>query len=80
MVILDRMLSGMDGVSVLLSARKEGFAAPVLMLTALGELSDRITGLDAGADDYLVKPFETGKRSGALPFCSQAFWEQRFLR
>ncbi len=59
LVILDRMLPGMDGMQVLSAARKKGYAGPVLMLTALGSLNDRVTGLDAGADDYMVKPFET---------------------
>ncbi len=59
LVILDRMLPGMDGMQVLSAARKKGFLAPVLLLTALGSLNDRVTGLDAGADDYMVKPFET---------------------
>jgi DNA-binding response OmpR family regulator len=57
LVILDRMLPGLDGISVLSSARSKGFCAPVLMLTALGGLGDRVSGLDAGADDYMVKPF-----------------------
>jgi|AGTN01.3.fsa_nt_gi Response regulators consisting of a CheY-like receiver domain and a winged-helix DNA-binding domain len=59
LVVLDRMLPGMDGLSALAAARKRGFTTPVLFLTALGELNDRIQGLDAGADDYLTKPFET---------------------
>lgn len=59
LVILDRMLPGMDGLTALAAARKKGFAGAVLLLTALGELGDRVAGLDAGADDYLVKPFAT---------------------
>lgn len=58
-VLLDRMLPGTDGATLLRKARGEGFAAPVLMLTALGEVEDRVNGLDAGADDYLPKPFDT---------------------
>ena len=57
LVILDRMLPGMDGVTVLKKARQAGVATPVIFLTALGELTDRVIGLDCGADDYLVKPF-----------------------
>lgn len=56
-VLLDRMLPGMDGIRILKSARKSGICTPVIMVTALGELSDRVTGLDTGADDYIVKPF-----------------------
>lgn len=56
--ILDRMLPGRDGLSVLRAARAEGLDTPVLMTTALGLVGDRVDGLDAGADDYLVKPFD----------------------
>lgn len=57
MIILDVMLPRKDGISVLKSLRKSGISVPVLMLTAKGSVGDRVTGLDAGADDYLVKPF-----------------------
>lgn len=56
-VILDIMLPGMDGLSVVRELRQRGNGVPVLLLTAKSELEDRITGLDAGADDYLPKPF-----------------------
>lgn len=56
-VVLDRMLPGMDGVSLLRRAREKGVDTPVLMLTALDQLEDRVSGLNAGADDYLAKPF-----------------------
>ena len=55
-MILDRMLPNMDGVSVIGTLRAAGVGIPTLMLTALGQTVDRIEGLDAGADDYLVKP------------------------
>ena len=54
LVLLDLMLPGMDGVTVLKKARQVGVATPVIFLTALGELTDRVIGLDCGADDYLV--------------------------
>lgn len=57
MVILDRMLPDLDGLDVLKGLRGQGHTIPVLMLTALGQIEDRVSGLDAGADDYLVKPF-----------------------
>ena len=57
-VLLDWMLPGMDGVSVARRLRGLGFATPILMLTARGDVHDRIDGLDAGADDYLPKPFD----------------------
>lgn len=56
-VLLDRMLPTMNGLLVLQKARAAGIATPVILITALGELYDRIEGLDAGADDYIVKPF-----------------------
>ena len=57
LVLLDRMLPKRTGTEVLATARKEGIQTPVIFLTALGELQDKITGLDCGADDYIVKPF-----------------------
>nr|WP_275672608.1 response regulator transcription factor [Thermomonas flagellata] len=56
-VVLDRMLPGLDGLGVLKRLRAAEVAVPVLMLTALGRIEDRVDGLQAGADDYLVKPF-----------------------
>lgn len=58
LILLDRMLPRKDGLFVLRTLRGEGSQVPVILLTALGEVSDRITGLDCGADDYLVKPFD----------------------
>lgn len=57
LVILDRMLPHMNGIEVLKEARSRQIKTPVLMLTALGELNDRLSGLNGGADDYMVKPF-----------------------
>lgn len=57
-VILDIMLPGITGIGVLKQMRSKGIGTPVIMLTALGSVEDRVTGLDAGADDYLVKPFD----------------------
>src|SRR5919109_4639582 len=57
-VVLDVMMPGLDGVGACRMMRGQGHDVPVLMLTARGELEHRISGLDAGADDYLVKPFE----------------------
>lgn len=58
-ILLDLGLPDSDGLEVLRRARRSGVAAPVLILTARDGLQDRIEGLDLGADDYLVKPFET---------------------
>ena len=60
-VILDVMLPGLDGFEVCRRLRATGNWAPVLMLTARDRVADRIAGLDAGADDYLVKPFAFGE-------------------
>ena len=57
-IILDVMLPGMDGFSVLGELRRSGMSTPVLMLTARGGLDDRVRGLESGADYYLPKPFE----------------------
>lgn len=61
LIILDRMLPHKDGIAVLQEMRSNKNMTPVIMLTALGELTDKISGLDSGADDYLVKPFEFGE-------------------
>lgn len=57
LIVLDIMLPEMDGIEVCRELRKEGVDSRILMLTARGATEDRVTGLDAGADDYLVKPF-----------------------
>ncbi|USG65004.1 response regulator transcription factor [Brevibacillus ruminantium] len=57
-LILDWMLPGVDGVHICQRLRREGYAGAIIMLTAKDALEDRINGLDAGADDYLVKPIE----------------------
>ena len=56
-IVLDRMLPGLDGLAVLKSLRAAGVTTPVLMLTAMSAVDERVKGLRAGADDYLVKPF-----------------------
>ena len=68
-VVVDRMLPGLDGLSVVKAVRAAGVATPILMLTAMGSIEDRVAGLEGGADDYLVKPFsfaELNARVGAL--------------
>lgn len=64
--VIDRMLPGMDGAALLKKARHEGIAIPAIMATALGQIEDRIEGLDAGADDYIVKPFDIRELSARL--------------
>ncbi len=75
-IILDVMLPKLDGISVLKEIRREKMNVPVIILTAKGEISDKVRGLDTGADDYLPKPFNTeellarvralGRRRGEL--------------
>ena len=60
-IILDIMMPKKDGLEVLSALRREGIKTPVLLLTAKSEIEDRIAGLDAGADDYLPKPFAMGE-------------------
>ncbi|QIX62919.1 response regulator transcription factor [Hymenobacter lutimineralis] len=57
LIVLDQMLPGLNGLDVCRRIRAQNTSVPILMLTALGETDDKIRGLDAGADDYLVKPF-----------------------
>lgn len=59
--ILDIMMPKKDGIEVLCELRASGHSLPVLMLTAKSEISDKVTGLDSGADDYLTKPFDTSE-------------------
>ena len=61
LILLDRMLPGKDGITLTREARAAGITVPILLLTALDTLGDKVTGLDAGADDYLTKPFAMGE-------------------
>src|SRR5437899_2875499 len=67
--VIDRMLPGLEGLAVVQRARAADIDVPILLLTALGRIEDRVVGLEAGADDYLVKPFafsELAARINAL--------------
>ena len=69
LVILDRMLPGIDGMTILRTLRGANIATPVLLLTTIDGVNDRVEGLQAGADDYLIKPFaleELSARVAAL--------------
>src|SRR5712671_978878 len=59
LILLDIMMPKLDGYAVCTELRRLANPVPILMLTARGQVEDRVTGLDAGADDYLVKPFST---------------------
>ena len=65
-VVVDRMLPGLDGLSIVRSLRAAGRNTPVLVLSALGEVDDRVEGLRAGGDDYLVKPFALAELTARL--------------
>ncbi len=65
-VVLDRMLPDGAGLDILADLRRQGDATPVLLLTALDETTDRVAGLDAGADDYLGKPFDLDELAARL--------------
>ncbi len=69
--VLDIMMPGRDGVSVTRTARARGSRTIILLATARGELKDKISGLDAGADDYLVKPFSTEEMLARLRACER---------
>ena len=81
LILLDAMLPGLDGFSLLQQLRQGGNTTPVLMLTARSDLSDRVHGLDAGADYYLTKPYESAellacirsllRRSGTEPLTEE---------
>ncbi|ANF31612.1 two-component system response regulator [Leifsonia xyli] len=72
-IVVDRRLPGRDGVSVVRSLRDGRVVAPILMLTALGAVQDRVEGLDAGANDYLVKPFEFDELLARLRALTRTF-------
>lgn len=65
-VLLDRLLPGKDGIEILNDMRKRGIEVPVIMITALGDVDSRVGGLDAGADDYLTKPFSVSELQARL--------------
>lgn len=66
LLIVDRMLPGLDGLSLVKALRAAGVTTPAIFLTALGGTDDRIEGLNAGGDDYLVKPFSFGELSARI--------------
>ena len=65
-IVVDRMLPGLDGMTLVRSVRGANVDTPILFLSALGGLNDRVNGLEAGADDYLVKPFAFSELSARL--------------
>src|ERR1051326_6977946 len=82
-ITIDRMLPDIDGIAVMRQLRDDGIAAPFLIISALGEVDERVRGLRAGGDDYLVKPFsfiELLARLEALGRRSETIAKQTVLR
>ncbi len=79
-IILDINLPHLDGLSILRNIRSRGNATPVILLTARSETGDRVKGLDAGADDYLIKPFEMIELEARIRALSRRRPEARLLR
>ncbi|MEW1806524.1 response regulator transcription factor [Pseudarthrobacter sp. NPDC080039] len=65
-MVIDRGLPVMDGISVITALRAKGIGTPILILTALGDTAEKVRGLDAGANDYLTKPFDGGELAARL--------------
>jgi two-component system response regulator QseB len=72
-LVIDRRLPGLDGLAVVRALRAQQVAAPILVLTALGTTSDKIDGLDAGANDYLTKPFDFDELLARLRALTRTF-------
>ncbi|KRC47067.1 two-component system response regulator [Leifsonia sp. Root227] len=72
-IVVDRRLPGLDGATIVETLRARRVVTPILMLTALGSLGDRVDGLDAGANDYLVKPFEFDELLARLRAITRTF-------
>jgi DNA-binding response OmpR family regulator len=80
LVILDLMLPGMNGIQVCREIRSLGLDLPVLMLTALGSTENIVTGLDSGADDYMVKPFKINELVARVNALGRRAFKKVFFR
>jgi two-component system response regulator QseB len=72
-MVIDRGLPVMDGISVIAALRSRGISAPILILTALGDPDEKVRGLDAGANDYVTKPFDAGELAARLRALTRTF-------
>src|SRR5690349_13059580 len=72
-MVIDRGLPVMDGISLIAALRAKGIAAPILILTALGDAEEKVRGLDAGANDYVTKPFDAGELAARLRALTRTF-------
>lgn len=72
-MVVDRGLPGMDGIAVIAALRAKGIATPILILTALGDPDEKVRGLDAGANDYVTKPFDARELAARLRALTRTF-------
>jgi two-component system response regulator QseB len=72
-IVIDRGLPLLDGTALIKALRRKGVAAPILVLTALGSVADKVEGLDAGANDYLVKPFDAAELAARLRALTRSY-------
>ncbi|WP_211882281.1 response regulator transcription factor [Pseudarthrobacter albicanus] len=72
-MVIDRGLPVMDGVTLIKALRAKGISTPILILTALGDTAEKVTGLDAGANDYVTKPFDAGELAARLRALTRTF-------
>lgn len=79
-IVLDLMLPGLSGIEILRRMRREGIQTPVIVLTALGSVDERVTGLEAGADDYLVKPFAFAELLARLDAVTRRTYQKQSQR
>ncbi|WP_417233259.1 response regulator transcription factor [Arthrobacter sp.] len=76
-MVIDRGLPGIDGIRLISALRGQGVTTPILILTALGAVADKVEGLDAGANDYLVKPFDLDELTARLRALTRDHGQQR---
>lgn len=72
-MVIDRGLPGMDGIALITALRDKGVSTPVLILTALGATDEKVRGLDAGANDYMTKPFDAGELGARLRALTRSY-------
>ncbi|MET3921600.1 response regulator transcription factor [Arthrobacter sp. UYEF20] len=72
-MVIDRGLPVMDGISLIRALREKGISTPILILTALGDTAEKVRGLDAGANDYVTKPFDAGELAARLRALTRTF-------
>jgi len=72
-MVVDRGLPAMDGIALITALRSKGIATPILILTALGDADEKVRGLDAGANDYVTKPFDAGELAARLRALTRSY-------